>query len=106
MASKVLDARTGKWLQEGDEVSAGGTLHYMDPSTKQMRTVEQPPHRILILKINDWFLWASADIEQWYPEPSSTKENPRIIHEHRRVPLMVRFLHPSFLFKRVLFLPT
>ena len=95
--ARIVDPRTGDDVRVGEKVKIpSATWEYRDGGLHPMPP--RPDGWYCIDKLHDRFFTASADV--------TVKSNVDGIVRKARMPLIVRFMHPSFLFRRVIFVPS
>ena len=95
---KIIDARSGEVVTPGKVVSYGGG------------------EKIRVIDVDEGLFSARALIETTYRDYSRTDHRPSdqgalrerdpLVTSRQWVPLVVRFMHPSYMFQRVAFIPS
>lgn len=83
---RVIDARSGKEMTIGDTVRWGGG------------------EELTLLDVDEGLFSANAVVRETIKD-FSKMGNP-LVTLQRQIPLAVRFMHPSFLFQKVAFIPS
>lgn len=86
---KIVDARSGEVMTPGKTVSYGGGEKL----------------RVIFVEEKSLFS-AQAFVETTYRDYSCSDQKPAFVKTSQWVPLAVRFMHPSYLFERVAFIPS
>ena len=95
---KIIDARSGEIMTPGRIVSYGGG------------------EKLRVIDVDEGLFSARALIETTYRDYSRTDHQPSdqvapsalkpLVISRQWVPLAVRFMHPSYMFQRVAFIPS
>ena len=95
---KIIDSRSGEIMTPGKIVSYGGG------------------EKLRVIEVDEGLFSARVLIEATYRDYSRTERRPSdqgasrerdsLVTSLRWVPLVVRFLHPSYMFQRVAFIPS
>lgn len=86
---KIVDARSGEVMKPGKTVVYGGG------------------EKLRVVVVDEQSLFrAQALVETTYRDYSRNGKKPALVTKTQWVPLSVRFMHPSFMFERVAFIPS